>query len=768
MKKKNNLQYIESRAESDTREFLKEIEERLAEKTYDFADSKTSEKIRQDFIRQMNEYISIIRGRNKNHEYEKLMDTAPYHLERMAAAIAEYAPEVYKRYKDRYPELDPVEEFERYNTGGIIKSYELFNKSEYFDYAAAIWILDELDLSFSLRRAMDFFPDEDKTDSIDSPKYFDSCHEERAIKSMMYIIKNRNSGENKEVRDAFFVDDVTAHNTKSREYKYTEPGKDITDRQRFDSIISMIRPKVKERAGARLEEKVWAALDIFMECSAVYQGKRKELLKKLRKNELELLDLFDERKKKINQLKVVSALANPYANINPGGFDSTKERFDLKVRMILENSMKIEGELDKISTNLHWLHLVASDTDIGFETKGEDREEAEELLENIRSFEVQNPFETCFALLYLLDNGSMIPWLYGQGMCILQAVARQLPWAGEDDDYDELFAEYLEEYSAETEIWSLILDEGDAAFIDGGDDKDELPDSGPRDWIGEEAKLYTRVYNNQWNWPGNEIPEDKMKKMNLAQIIFQTTDVIMPRNVFYEMDSAQEYEKSGFAPGQGKPMEWLVQLGRSVRERDYYSRRFDYGEIAAEEKKSRETEFEAIDESRENLRKKYEQLKETYHETHDERNKLARKAAALSAENQELKKELGELRELLKENRAVPYTVKVPDQDFANIKFPYTLKRRHVIFGGHDSWAKMVRPLINNARFIDPNMKPDPSLMIHADIIWIQNNAISHSDYYKVVNFARTHDIPVEYFAYSSAEKCARQLAEYDMGLSLD
>lgn len=42
--------------------------------------------------------------------------------------------------------------------------------------------------------------------------------------------------------------------------------------------------------------------------------------------------------------------------------------------------------------------------------------------------------------------------------------------------------------------------------------------------------------------------------------------------------------------------------------------------------------------------------------------------------------------------------------------------------------------------------------------------AISHSAYYKIMDTVRTHNIPVHYFSYASAEKCAEQLALFDVG----
>ena len=71
--------------------------------------------------------------------------------------------------------------------------------------------------------------------------------------------------------------------------------------------------------------------------------------------------------------------------------------------------------------------------------------------------------------------------------------------------------------------------------------------------------------------------------------------------------------------------------------------------------------------------------------------------------------------------------------------------------------------LTGNVRFIDKdNYTFDLNIIRNADVIWIQTNAISHKQYYRVVDHARLWKIPVRYFAASSAAKCAEQLVESD------
>ena len=87
-----------------------------------------------------------------------------------------------------------------------------------------------------------------------------------------------------------------------------------------------------------------------------------------------------------------------------------------------------------------------------------------------------------------------------------------------------------------------------------------------------------------------------------------------------------------------------------------------------------------------------------------------------------------------------------------------------VVFGGHLSWLKAIRPLLPNVRFVEPSAQPNAGLIMNADVIWIQTNAMSHSDFYKIIDVVRKHNIELHYFTYASAEKCAEQFALNDMG----
>jgi type I restriction enzyme M protein len=96
-------------------------------------------------------------------------------------------------------------------------------------------------------------------------------------------------------------------------------------------------------------------------------------------------------------------------------------------------------------------------------------------------------------------------------------------------------------------------------------------------------------------------------------------------------------------------------------------------------------------------------------------------------------------------------------------KYPYTVQKSTVVFGGHETWVKVLKPMLKgDIKFIVKEMKIDVSLVRYAEVIWIQCNAIPHRSYYSIVNTARKLGKPIRYFTNASAVKCADQIVEND------
>lgn len=97
------------------------------------------------------------------------------------------------------------------------------------------------------------------------------------------------------------------------------------------------------------------------------------------------------------------------------------------------------------------------------------------------------------------------------------------------------------------------------------------------------------------------------------------------------------------------------------------------------------------------------------------------------------------------------------------VQLPWQVRRRVLIFGGHDTWSKSIRPLLPGARFFERESLPDLNAIKGADVVWIQANALSHKFYYRIIETARRENILVRYFSFASARKCAEQVVENEL-----
>lgn len=89
-----------------------------------------------------------------------------------------------------------------------------------------------------------------------------------------------------------------------------------------------------------------------------------------------------------------------------------------------------------------------------------------------------------------------------------------------------------------------------------------------------------------------------------------------------------------------------------------------------------------------------------------------------------------------------------------------------IVFGGHESWVREIRRKLPTVRFIDRSAVPNANMIRKADAIWVQTNAMCHSQYYKVVDEAKKNNIPIRYFSFASPNKCAEQFVQEDKKVS--
>ena len=107
-------------------------------------------------------------------------------------------------------------------------------------------------------------------------------------------------------------------------------------------------------------------------------------------------------------------------------------------------------------------------------------------------------------------------------------------------------------------------------------------------------------------------------------------------------------------------------------------------------------------------------------------------------ENERLRRQCAEMQEEVAMLRKIVLnrlTGDEPDTECNDsISFPYTVQHRVVVFGGHDTWSKAIRPMLKNVRFVERNTQPNRDMIKNADVVWIQVNALGHKHYLSLIH----------------------------------
>ena len=162
----------------------------------------------------------------------------------------------------------------------------------------------------------------------------------------------------------------------------------------------------------------------------------------------------------------------------------------------------------------------------------------------------------------------------------------------------------------------------------------------------------------------------------------------------------------------------------------------------------------------ERLRKENEQQKEELYKTEkalaDKNTILEKQANKRSVEKQELN-DLRELIFALTNDAGEEKSSQKP-----NTVFPYHTQKKHIVFGGHPTWLKAIKPMLPDVKFIEG--VPSSEQIKGAEMVWLQTNYMSHKAFYKIIDIVRSKNIPLRYFTSASATKGAEQVVAADSG----
>lgn len=676
--------------------------------SYDINDEASIKKLRKYIDDCFKSKIKL--RREINGSKTEIIDEYSYnYLLRRKTALLNYSVAAEYRMKQKYPGLSVAQEYVNINSPMDSLSFNKLNDSYYIELAAAIWILDYLKDNGKLDEALQYFPEtRDRLDSVFLPLVTDSVHPDDLIKGMLYIIHYRNLG----IKG--FDDKITFMDDADTGLNPPESTEESAERKCFESIMHLIDTDIICEIRDSFTKNVWQITDILILRVNKLQSRIKALTDKKIEIINNLTEKYSETDNRFNETTVSVSSPQIISEIRESEMTT----------MIGE----AEEQLCELDDEIRRFELIKSSV-CRYALSQYNSAEVDGSNKKIIIPKIGDPFAMCFGFLNLLDTDSDIVWVYNIPYAIMSKVCSELPWADCPAD------------STELENGSEINPDFAEALSKGADNRfKEITDS----------FLDRKVFIPPFGKAGD--PE-----ISFSKLVFLLSGLVVPRsNTDYRYIKAL-IKDDGLTAAEAELLCDYLALACSVSKRNDYvfidDEDNDNTEVSEEQNDSADVEAEKIrilkreNKSLKSLVNKLEhRIKETDNALRSTDEKLE---AAVS--------ELAELRSMIRKAESTGEEFKT------TVSFPYSSIKRAVVFGGHESWSKSIRNLLNNVRFVDASAIPNTSLIMNADVVWIQTNAISHSSFYKIIDVIRKHDIELRYFKYSSAEKCAEQFALEDM-----
>ncbi len=415
-----------------------------------------------------------------------------------------------------------------------------------------------------------------------------------------------------------------------------------------------------------------------------------------------------------------------------------------------------------------------------------------ELAKIMNDFRVENPFEICFALVCLTGLKSDAIWSMKAGTAVISAAGRMLPWYQPDeDDWDEP--------DEDDEDWDdpwepMTFDRGTdwltASTAEPDLEKMYTPDRDGRNLAQKVYQLSRGMMPVGFHPFREEREQMKEDEEELADLIADQAEVLFlssfqaqavnlqgthwwDHDIFSEEEEDDEEqsgagsgdkaeEESGSAEnGAAAPIRARGMWGRVAAEQGRAAAAEEEPEISDSKKPEgtpKKTPAEMMESAKQEIKNLKKTLSEISREADRERVRYERELKTLRHEH----RELADLRELVfNQQSADQDRLEKPEKNYS---YPYKTKKRTVIFGGHDSFLRAIRPMLPEVKFVDVDHYGfDPQIIRNAETVWVQTNCMSHSQYGNITRLTRQYDVQLRYFGFASAEKCAEQLIDWDL-----
>lgn len=597
------------------------------------------------------------------------------------------------------------------------------NSNNSLTLAAAIWILDALKACGKLDEACQYLTDEYLTRyDVHIPNVEDTEHCEELICKMVDAIQMRNCDYTEDSGEPFvryIMDDFNA--------SYNE-GVQSKKRDNYDAIIKLIPEEMITNAVNNFKRVCDEFFDAYLYGLEKYETELNSIVKNM---SLALHQWEEEFNHSVPQVRSILDMRNPKAML----MDTLKTCNNYSDRIAAygaKHNICVIKLKDYMTNFCHYCEVT--DASLG-ELIDED------VVAKMHGIKIGNPFEISFATFYLADKRDDYICSVMPAAPAVSLSTCLLPWVLEIP-YGRDFGLVKTAY--------------------------ELEDA---QTVSDEVNLYEFGANHSMLFEDREKAEKLTKgsdiRMSYAGVIYGYTGMLMPRMMPVVPSLEAVLKREGADDKTVHQVADYIRLLYTMKNKtelyDIDDEDFELEEDELQEEVEVQPDDAAADpEEIAKLKAEIKQLKSHNHACEKQlrttKEKLDKQAKEIEDKNQEL----ADMRELTFSLVNESY---VPEDNSAKkeYKFPYEVKHKITVFGGHESWSREIRQkFTGNIRFIDKDAEPSPTLIKNSDAVFIQYNCLNHPHYWTIVNNAKLGNTRIRYFTNASAIIGAQQIVDED------
>ena len=363
-----------------------------------------------NWLEQLDEAGQAEREHYSHSEWLEHHDNTVGKWARREEATLEYYGEAKKKLRDVYDISRLAHNWGMVNGLSLIGGYDAQDQREHALLAgAAIWILDQVNAQGKLYDLLDSLPDQIKVlprcgdrkkEPIPMPAFKHPDYQLTDIWALIRLLGNRNA---ELVTPTPFPCSMSDEWTVSRNRKPTDG---CPQRKAFEAIMGMLDKGTVQLAAQHFESKVWEFYHLAFHADQFVENR---------------LNAYDREIYSIQERlgSMMHRKSAPYAFSD--AFDNTTflQKNDSPWAQLKQHLEKVQDQAEAYSMKIGPLFCeLANPNDREQRLSNFKDEMPTELYEELLHFSVDDPYETCFAVLYLLDAGSNLPWLYYGAMAV--------------------------------------------------------------------------------------------------------------------------------------------------------------------------------------------------------------------------------------------------------------------------------------------------------------------------------------------------------------